>query len=204
MAVHLSSGSGLHHTCSGSPADCVSDVIKTRVQTQDFSSTPQAPVPAAAAAVRAQEHAPLLNASTSGSRPTPLKRDGAMTIARDVYRREGLRPFFRGLTVCSVRAFIVNGVQVSSPDGLCDEPELTVTVVRVRVHHAPAGLSIGGDKRARVHWEDVLARKDDNVDGRRVRVTEMPLTRRCNDDQSLEMRRAYGAETRIWRIELLQ
>jgi solute carrier family 25 carnitine/acylcarnitine transporter 20/29 len=33
-------------------------------------------------------------------------------IAREVYRAEGLHAFYRGLGICSIRAFIVNAVQV--------------------------------------------------------------------------------------------
>lgn len=33
-------------------------------------------------------------------------------MARAVYRAEGLQAFYRGLGVCSIRAFIVNAVQV--------------------------------------------------------------------------------------------
>ncbi|MCJ1350340.1 MAG: hypothetical protein MMC33_000321, partial [Icmadophila ericetorum] len=38
-------------------------------------------------------------------------RRSAWTIARDAYRQEGAGIFFRGLGVCSIRAFIVNSVQ---------------------------------------------------------------------------------------------
>ncbi|KAJ5630962.1 uncharacterized protein N7484_011062 [Penicillium longicatenatum] len=34
-----------------------------------------------------------------------------LQIAKEAYRAEGLRPFYRGLGVCSIRAFIVNAVQ---------------------------------------------------------------------------------------------
>ncbi|KAI1399756.1 solute carrier family 25 member 45 [Hypoxylon fuscum] len=68
------------------------DVIKTRVQTQTFD----------AAAM------PLLGSSNSRERP---RRLGAIEVARDAYKEGGARVFFRGLTVCSVRAFIVNAVQ---------------------------------------------------------------------------------------------
>ena len=57
------------------------DLIKTRVQTQTETETQQ------------------------------RKRLGAVEIARKAYREEGARVFFRGLTVCSVRAFFVNAVQ---------------------------------------------------------------------------------------------
>ncbi|KAI0382576.1 solute carrier family 25 member 45 [Hypomontagnella monticulosa] len=66
------------------------DVIKTRVQTQAFD-------PAAT---------PLLGSSQPGR-----GRLGAIEVAKEAYREAGARVFFRGLTVCSVRAFIVNAVQ---------------------------------------------------------------------------------------------
>ncbi|OTB13826.1 hypothetical protein K445DRAFT_319721 [Daldinia sp. EC12] len=66
------------------------DVIKTRVQEQIPGAT----------------KTPLLNSPVLAQR-----RLGAMEIARAAYREEGARVFFRGLTVCSVRAFIVNAVQ---------------------------------------------------------------------------------------------
>ncbi|KAI0880443.1 solute carrier family 25 member 45 [Annulohypoxylon maeteangense] len=65
------------------------DVIKTRVQAQTFGA----------------ETTPLLG-SLSGQR-----RLGAVDTAINAYREGGARVFFRGLTVCSVRAFIVNAVQ---------------------------------------------------------------------------------------------
>ncbi|KAI4861228.1 solute carrier family 25 member 45 [Hypoxylon rubiginosum] len=67
------------------------DVIKTRVQAQTFDATTT----------------PLLGSSAS----PPQKRMGAVEVARNAYREGGARVFFRGLTVCSVRAFIVNAVQ---------------------------------------------------------------------------------------------
>jgi solute carrier family 25 carnitine/acylcarnitine transporter 20/29 len=38
-------------------------------------------------------------------------RLGTIQIARQAYREEGLSVFFRGLGVCSLRAFFVNAVQ---------------------------------------------------------------------------------------------
>jgi solute carrier family 25 (mitochondrial carnitine/acylcarnitine transporter), member 20/29 len=70
------------------------DVIKTRVQTQAFSS----PI----------ESAPLIGSSRSG---TVGRRSGAMEVARNAYKNEGAGVFFRGLGICSVRAFIVNAAQ---------------------------------------------------------------------------------------------
>lgn len=69
------------------------DVIKTRVQAQTL--------------VGPVETSPLLQ--TSG--PLRTSRAGALQIAQEAYREGGARVFFRGLTVCSVRAFIVNAVQ---------------------------------------------------------------------------------------------
>ncbi|KAK8022514.1 hypothetical protein PG993_013281 [Apiospora rasikravindrae] len=66
------------------------DVIKTRVQAQTLD-------PAAR---------PLLDDPTK-----PQRRLGAMEVAREAYREGGMRVFFRGLTICSVRAFFVNAVQ---------------------------------------------------------------------------------------------
>ncbi|KAI1454612.1 solute carrier family 25 member 45 [Annulohypoxylon moriforme] len=65
------------------------DVIKTRVQEQTFGA----------------ETTPLVGS------PTGQRRLGAIETAREAYREGGMRVFFRGLTVCSVRAFIVNAVQ---------------------------------------------------------------------------------------------
>ena len=59
------------------------DVVKTRVQTQVLGGD-------------------------AGGREGRL---GAWAVARETYRAGGARPFFRGLGVCSVRAFVVNAVQ---------------------------------------------------------------------------------------------
>ncbi|KAK2011309.1 solute carrier family 25 member 45 [Colletotrichum eremochloae] len=77
------------------------DVIKTRVQMQAFNAPTSA------------EAAPLLG--TQGSQQQeqsqPHKRAGAVQVAKAAYREGGVRVFFRGLTICSVRAFVVNAVQ---------------------------------------------------------------------------------------------
>ncbi len=71
------------------------DVIKTRVQTQ---GQPQShPITA--------EGGPLL----AGEATT--RRLGAIAIARNAYRAEGAGVFFKGLGICSLRAFIVNAAQ---------------------------------------------------------------------------------------------
>lgn len=63
------------------------DVIKTKLQTETSPN-----------------HEPTGGNATE-------KRRGAWAIARKTFRDGGMRPFFRGLTVCSVRAFIVNAAQ---------------------------------------------------------------------------------------------
>ncbi|KAF2157852.1 solute carrier family 25 protein [Myriangium duriaei CBS 260.36] len=70
------------------------DVIKTRVQTQGLNLFPTAV---------AAEPTPLIQ--------RPEHRLNTWQIARKAYTEEGLRCFFRGLGVCSVRAFFVNAVQ---------------------------------------------------------------------------------------------
>ncbi|KAK4033282.1 mitochondrial carrier domain-containing protein [Parachaetomium inaequale] len=74
------------------------DVIKTRVQTQQnlYHMTGTG------------ERAALLGGGGDGNGARKL---GAWEVARETYRAGGARPFFRGLAVCSVRAFIVNAVQ---------------------------------------------------------------------------------------------
>ena len=75
------------------------DVIKTRVQTQPFFP---------AATSRPTEQSALLQSRA----PTkPAGRKTSLQIARQAYATEGLAVFFRGLGICSVRAFIVNAVQ---------------------------------------------------------------------------------------------
>ncbi|KAL7923135.1 mitochondrial carrier [Trichoderma austrokoningii] len=69
------------------------DVIKSRLQTQHRPAT------SAAASVLAYRGI------------ASQRRNGAWQIAKDTYREGGIRPFFRGLSVCSVRAFLVNAIQ---------------------------------------------------------------------------------------------
>ena len=75
------------------------DVIKTRVQTQGILGV-GASVP--------NEQTVLLDQTTGQRKQRPL---GAWEVAKLTYREGGVKPFFRGLAVCSVRAFIVNAVQ---------------------------------------------------------------------------------------------
>ncbi|KAI9874975.1 MAG: hypothetical protein M1830_009064 [Pleopsidium flavum] len=72
------------------------DVIKTRVQAQILSTHPEQQFLVLAPQQR--------EAASTGQR-------GAIEIAKHAYLTEGIRVFFRGLGVCSVRAFIVNAVQ---------------------------------------------------------------------------------------------
>jgi solute carrier family 25 carnitine/acylcarnitine transporter 20/29 len=72
------------------------DVIKTRVQTQ---------------ALHSPEREPLLGTQNQHGSSVQQRRLGAREMARTTYRNEGIAVFFRGLMVCSVRAFIVNAAQ---------------------------------------------------------------------------------------------
>lgn len=72
------------------------DMIKTRLQAQTMHDMHTLPGSA--------ESQPLVR---------PRQTLTTCQIAKEAYRTEGLRPFYRGLGVCSIRAFIVNAVQVS-------------------------------------------------------------------------------------------
>jgi len=79
------------------------DVVKTRVQTQDLVVLRQQ-----SSSVQARpETVPLVSNDISMEQ----KRLGAWKIAKLAYRNEGVGVFFRGLSVCCARAFIVNAVQ---------------------------------------------------------------------------------------------
>jgi solute carrier family 25 carnitine/acylcarnitine transporter 20/29 len=80
------------------------DVIKTRVQTQAMNSS--------------TETSPLLNSRIPSAEPH--RRAGALEIAKATYAEGGVRPFFRGLTVCSLRAFMVNAVQWAVYEAIMD------------------------------------------------------------------------------------
>lgn len=74
------------------------DMIKTRLQAQTMHDhTVSATAPEQQGLLRPQRQ--TLN---------------SFQMARAVYRAEGLQAFYRGLGVCSIRAFIVNAVQVCS------------------------------------------------------------------------------------------
>jgi solute carrier family 25 carnitine/acylcarnitine transporter 20/29 len=105
------------------------DVIKTRIQSQALlprkglavSTPPQSPsheplvgnqATGANYGVRRQPVSPGSPGSQSSvhSAVVPL-RQSTLAITLNMYRAEGLSVFFRGLGICSVRAFIVNAVQ---------------------------------------------------------------------------------------------
>ncbi|OMP85032.1 Mitochondrial carnitine/acylcarnitine carrier protein CACL [Diplodia seriata] len=94
------------------------DVIKTRVQTQQAWSaavtTPPPLQPHRSPALPPGQQSPLLpreSSSTATGSGTVGRRMGAWEVTKHAYRTEGLAPFFRGLGICSVRAFVVNAVQ---------------------------------------------------------------------------------------------
>lgn len=76
------------------------DAMKTRVQTWDLISATQT-------SQRRLEAEPLLSSRSVavGKRPSTYR------IAKDAYSAEGVGVFFRGLGICSARAFFVNAVQ---------------------------------------------------------------------------------------------
>jgi solute carrier family 25 carnitine/acylcarnitine transporter 20/29 len=69
------------------------DVIKTRLQTQPSWTV---------------ERQRLLH----GSDMAPHREQSSLGIAREVWRSSGIGGFYRGVGICSLRAFIVNAVQV--------------------------------------------------------------------------------------------
>ncbi|KAE9985972.1 hypothetical protein BLS_002994 [Venturia inaequalis] len=69
------------------------------------SSSPSSPITATTHLLPSQSsHSPTTTAEKSN-------RTGALQTAKTLYNTQGLNPFFRGLGICSVRAFIVNAVQ---------------------------------------------------------------------------------------------
>ena len=71
------------------------DVVKTRVQTQVLHPGP----------AQGGEQSALLQSEVPKPRMTSIE------VAKRAYRTEGAGVFFRGLGICSVRAFVVNAVQ---------------------------------------------------------------------------------------------
>jgi len=87
------------------------DVIKTRIQTWDLVHAHPSPACGAAGTADAQPLLRSTNTRSATSKHDVFDRPSAFQIAREAYRTEGLLVFFRGLGVCSARAFIVNAVQ---------------------------------------------------------------------------------------------
>lgn len=79
------------------------DVLKTRVQTWDLSSHLQSPTVTQ----------PLLSGQhrSAASKSSEQLRPSTFRIAQEAYATEGVSVFFRGIGICSARAFIVNAVQ---------------------------------------------------------------------------------------------
>jgi len=81
------------HVCCHINLPTPEDVIKTRLQIYDLHHRNN------------PDSQPLLNQSQQPQRPSTL------SIARSAYRNEGVAVFFRGIGICSARAFVVNAVQ---------------------------------------------------------------------------------------------
>lgn len=88
------------------------DVIKTCIQTQTLPP-PRPPL--------SVEQAPLLSDEQyrQNDNTGQRKRLGAIEVAQELHRRQGFQSFFRGLGVCSGRAFVVNAVQVRGSNEAC-------------------------------------------------------------------------------------
>lgn len=79
------------------------DVIKTRLQAQTLEPS------------RGTESQALLRERQALN---------SFQIAKETYHAEGIKAFYRGLGVCSVRAFIVNAVQVFFPSAIATVSKL--------------------------------------------------------------------------------
>lgn len=71
------------------------DMVKTRLQAQTIHHSPVGTAPEGQSLLQSQH-----------------RTMSTMQITRETYRTEGVAAFYRGLGVCSIRAFIVNAVQV--------------------------------------------------------------------------------------------
>jgi solute carrier family 25 (mitochondrial carnitine/acylcarnitine transporter), member 20/29 len=61
------------------------------------------------------------------TRKGALSQASSLTMARNVFKGEGVKAFYRGLTICSVRAFFVNAIQVLLRPSLVSPHMLTPT-----------------------------------------------------------------------------
>lgn len=94
------------------------DVIKTRVQTQQPLLVGPIGASVASPLTLPTEREPLKAAMLRASNVRMQPKKGALMIAKEAYRNEGFNVFFRGMTICCVRAFIVNAVQWFAYEGL--------------------------------------------------------------------------------------
>lgn len=81
------------------------DVVKTRVQTQTLPGV----AAVSSESLPVAERTSLLQRQRASQETE--KYLGSWTIAKQAYRNEGSSVFFRGLTICCVRAFIVSAAQ---------------------------------------------------------------------------------------------
>ncbi|EDN08764.1 predicted protein [Histoplasma mississippiense (nom. inval.)] len=81
------------------------DAIKTRLQVQGS--------PGSLASGSLAERQTLLRPSGIDGRTL-----GTLAVVKEAYRTEGFQVFYRGLGVCSLRAFIVNAVQWATYEGM--------------------------------------------------------------------------------------
>jgi solute carrier family 25 carnitine/acylcarnitine transporter 20/29 len=72
------------------------DVIKTRLQTQP--------------SIKPEQQSLLPSPATSSGRQAHT----SLSIAREIWQKAGLRGYYRGIGICSLRAFVVNAVQVGN------------------------------------------------------------------------------------------
>lgn len=87
-------------------ADTISaDAIKTRVQTWDLRA------PSQTSQLHQEAQSLLPSRDPPVSKVLASQRPRTYRIARDAYMAEGTGVFFRGLGICSARAFFVNAVQ---------------------------------------------------------------------------------------------
>lgn len=83
------------------------DVIKTRVQTQALRLN--------------SENRPLLPEDYRSEIRPQSKPAGTWEVAKEAYNQHGTRVFFRGFTVCCIRAFIVNAIQWAAYESIMRE-----------------------------------------------------------------------------------
>jgi len=87
------------------------DVIKTRVQTQILRGSESAPLIGIVPVIEGVE-----------------RRLGTIEVARNAFRNEGSSVFFRGLAICSIRAFIVNAAQWAVYEWIMRELDFARTI----------------------------------------------------------------------------